>query len=98
MHYPVKVWATASPCQPPLPLTAHSSTPITAGCTAAARPQLARSMRQVGVERFLCIHPRCPEAGLPQLKPGGEQEPSTLAVAVLSAVLKKGSPGGGTGV
>ena len=55
-------------------------------------------MRQVGVERFLCIHPRCPEEGLPQLKPGGEQEPSTSAVAVLSAVLKKGSPGGGTGV
>ena len=25
VHYPVKVWATASPCQPPLPLTAHSS-------------------------------------------------------------------------
>jgi len=55
-------------------------------------------MWQVGAERFLYIYPRCPEAGLPQLQLAGEDKPSTSAVAVLSAVLKKGSPGGGTGV
>ena len=46
----------------------------------------------MGVERFLSIHPRCPEAGLPQLQPGGELKLSRSTVPVLPAVLKKRSP------
>ena len=49
---------------------------------ATARPHFARSMRQVGAGRFLSIHPRCPEAAVPQLQPAREQERATCAVAV----------------
>ena len=69
-----------------------------ARAAAIARPHFARSTRQMGVERFLSIHARCPEAGLPQLQPGGELKLSRSNVPVLPAVLKKRSPGGGTGV
>lgn len=48
----------------------------------------------MGVERFLSIHPRCPEAGLSQLQPGGELKLSRSTIPVLSAVLKKRSPSG----
>jgi len=55
-------------------------------------------MRQVGCGRFLYLDTWCPEAALLQLKPAGEHGLARLTVAVLLAVLKKGSPGGGIGV
>ena len=52
-HYPVKVWAIASPSQPLLPLTVHSYTPhswlhshrLTAPC-AQPKPKLSKQERR----------------------------------------------------
>ena len=55
-------------------------------------------MRQVGRGRFLYLHAWSSEAGLAQLQPEVEQELSTSAIAVPSAVLRKCTQGSGSGV
>ena len=100
VHDPVKVWATTSPppaSQPPIPLTPHSSTP----CSWAHSHTLTVScaMHATGGSLgFLYLHAWSSEAGLAQLQPEVEQELSTSAIAVSSAVLRKCTQGSGSGV
>ena len=55
-------------------------------------------MRQVDRSRLINLHAWSSEAGLPQLQPEVEQELSTSAIAVPSAVLRKCTQGSGSGV
>eukprot|EP00964_Phaeocystis_antarctica_P023293 scaffold13037_cov63-Phaeocystis_antarctica.AAC.2 len=70
---------------------------LTAGCPATVRPYLAPTVRRVGASRSLHVLPRCPQARVPQLQPAGEQKRFKCAIGLPQALVRKHTPGSGTG-
>jgi hypothetical protein len=99
----VKVRASHTPSRTPHPLTSRSSRthrwdgaqPQSDRCVSCA--YRAAGWGQPLPVRSLHVRPRCPQARVPQLQPLDEQERSKCAIGLPWALVRKHTPGSGTG-